>query len=509
MDLSIAHLALFALLSFVPFMLSRTCSVSHGVGSGEATTSEVVIWSRTDCNGAFMYVYVRPTTGEKSTRHRSRMRTSENSDYSMSLTVTGLLPYTHYTYNVAFSRLRAPPSKGFETGTFRTAADASISKPLKIVWTGDLAGQNVCRSKREGFPLTSAMTAERADVLVLSGDMIYADNLCLAVGLYGNEQIVGDFNVSANMWDFRAHWKYNREDHGYLELLAGSQVLVGIDDHEAVNDVGPKHDTRPNRAAGDSAPQPPYRPDVPLLPMAVRAMYEWNPFRATVAQPRHYGAFRYGKHVEIFRIDTRQYRDANLRNDSKYFPKSMLGIEQRMWLERAIEHSNATWKIIQSSVPISIPTGSIQYGRDGWTSGDPAADGPNTATRGGFERELLRIVESFRKSNSRNVLFLTADVHFASIFEYPAFGVANFWEGVVGPMNAGHFLKEEYNKELGGAQRKFLYGLKFDQSKILGWDKVKEYFNYGVVEVDSEGVLSLSIKNFAGVLYKKELRPVT
>lgn len=62
-----------------------------------------------------------------------------------------------------------------------------------------------------------------------------------------------------------------------------------------IQDAGPSHDTRPNRAAGDTDPIPPYTPEKHLLPLALRAMYEWNPFNATVNYPRHYGSFRYGK----------------------------------------------------------------------------------------------------------------------------------------------------------------------------------------------------------------------
>lgn len=136
------------------------------------------------------------------------------------------------------------------------------------------------------------------------------------------------------------------------------------------------------------------------------------------------------------------YRDANLRNDTKFFPKTMLGIEQKMWLKTAIKMSTAPWKIIQSSVPISIPTGSIEYGRDGWSNGDSSSDGPNAATDGGFEQELLDIVGYFNVENVKNTIWISADVHFASAFEYPEWA-DNFLEVVVGPFSAGLFPKGE------------------------------------------------------------------
>ena len=65
--------------------------------------------------------------------------------------------------------------------------------------------------------------------------MIYADDLCSEKGLYGNKQVVGDFNLSANLKDFRAHWAYNREDPDYVQFLQSAQALVAWDDHEIVN----------------------------------------------------------------------------------------------------------------------------------------------------------------------------------------------------------------------------------------------------------------------------------
>ena len=147
------------------------------------------------------------------------------------------------------------------------------------------------------------------------------------------------------------------------------------------------------------------------------------------------------QHVEIFRLDTRLYRDANLLNDTEFFPKTMLGLEQRMWFLQAIKGSDATWKIVQSSVPISIPTGSVKFGRDGWSNGDSSSEGPNRATNGGFKRELNEIVRAFKDSNSKNVLWITADVHFAAVFQYD--WTPNFWEAVVGPLNAGLFPKSK------------------------------------------------------------------
>eukprot|EP00803_Ostreobium_quekettii_P007626 evm.model.scf_75.8 EVM.evm.TU.scf_75.8 scf_75:58466-61004(-) len=438
--------------------------------------------------------------------------TSADGDYTMRLVATGLAAATEYSYVVCFKAGTEPGCDGLDTGDgiFRTAAPKDVAAAVKIVWGGDLAGQDVCRDAQKGFPIFRPMADESADVGVLSGDMIYADNLCSATGLYGNAQVLGDFNQSANLEDFRAHWAYNRGDALFVEFLEGTQVLVAWDDHEIVNDAGPSHDTKPNRAAGDVDPEPPYAPDAKLTPLALQTMYEWNPFSATVEEPRHYGSFRYGKHVEIFRLDTRLYRDANLLNDTTYFNKTLLGIEQKLWLKNAIAESDATWIIVQSSVPLSIPTGSIRTGRDGWTNGDASSDGPNTATMGGFEQELLEIIDAFKAAGVKNTVWITADVHFAEVFEYPEWA-PNFWEGVVGPLNAGLFPKQEFDMTLGGVQRRFgPFGPEsFDASVELGYDEVLKWMNYGVLEISESGSLKISVKDVNGMpVYENTVEPM-
>ena len=46
-----------------------------------------------------------------------------------------------------------------------------------------------------------------------------------------------------------------------------------------------------------------------------------------------------GKHVELFILDTRQYRDANFAIDDSVKPKTMLGREQLVWLKDKLTRS--------------------------------------------------------------------------------------------------------------------------------------------------------------------------
>ena len=115
------------------------------------------------------------------------------------------------------------------------------------------------------------------------------------------------------------------------------------------NDFGPLH----------VAPGPTKEsPDKPLLALGLAAFLDYNPIAEHPNTPKRlYRSFRWGKHVDLIILDTRQYRDANFAPDDPKTPKSMLGREQLTWLKSTLEHSDATWKVIVSSVPMSVPTG--------------------------------------------------------------------------------------------------------------------------------------------------------
>jgi alkaline phosphatase D len=111
--------------------------------------------------------------------------------------------------------------------------------------------------------------------------------------------------------------------------------------------------------------------------------------------------------------------------------KTMLGEAQLKWLLEGLEHSSATWKVIASSVPLSVPKGGPPHepGNDGW------AGGPDGT---GFETELKIIAERILSRQIRNVVWLTADVHFVQANAYDADrdGAPDFHEFVAGPLSA-------------------------------------------------------------------------
>lgn len=461
---------------------SEAAVATHGISAGDVTADSAVIWSRTD-RAAFMHVQLLGG-GHEGNAYR-RVPVGAADDFTGKVQIDGLKPATEYRYRVWFSddaRGRDVRGRAAE-GRFRTAPDAQTAAPVRFAWGGDLAGQNTCRDAVEGFPIFAAINAERPDFFIGLGDMIYADGTCEAVGRYGNEQVPGNFPLAYDMASYWAHWKYNREDSGYQALLAGTPYYAIWDDHEVVNDFGPLHDTRSTA---------PYTPGVHLLPMGLDAFLDYNPIAEDAATPqRLYRSIRWGKQMEMFILDTRQYRDGNFVADSAEQPKTLLGREQLAWLKDRLQKSDATWKIIVSSVPMAIPTGSAgAAGRDGWA---------NYQQSGGFEQELLDVLRFMQQNGMYNVAFVTTDVHFAEVFRFtpftddPKFQVH---EIVAGPINAGVFPNPAFDTTL-NAESLFFFGAA-SGNDVTTWEQAKSWFNYGSLEIDANGRLTASIKDVNG-----------
>ncbi len=466
--------------------------VTHGVAVGAVGDGSALIWSRTD-RDAIMHVRIESEDG-----HPLFEKTApvvKERDFTGKIKVIGLKPDTVYHYQVWFDAENGKPSGKFPAsqGKFRTAPLPTAAKAVTFAWTGDLAGQNVCRDAEEGFPGFNAINALDIDFFVGLGDMIYADNICEEIGKYGNRQVPGNFQPAANMKDYWEHWKYNREDTAYQQLLAKTPYFVVWDDHEVVNDFGPLKDTRDH---------PPYDPGEHLLPLGRRAYEDYNPIEENPDSPhRLYYASQWGSNIEVIFMDNRQYRDANISEDDPARQKTMLGREQVVWLKEKLRTSKALWKVIVSSVPMSIPTGwPATDGRDGWANFDMET---------GYENELLDIISYMKGLENRNYVWITTDVHFAEVFRYTPFPEDpsfNLHEFVVGPISAGLFPSRDYDATL-NPEVLFFHGPETMDS-VKTWEEAKKWFNFGVISVDKSGKFTGSVRDtFGTILYETTLLP--
>ncbi|MBI4635119.1 MAG: alkaline phosphatase D family protein [Candidatus Rokubacteria bacterium] len=361
---------------------------------GEVTPTTAVVWARAAGEGEVTVEWGRAG----STPASRTVRVERDADFTTKVTLTGLTPRTGYAYRVR--------SRG-ETvsGELVTAPGTNEPGPVTFLWSGDLGGGGFCRRVDRGYPIFRAMARRPADFFLFVGDTIYADRRC---GV--RENVPGADFIATRLEEFRAKHRYNREDAAVQDFFRRTPVYVIWDDHEVRNDFAGSTD--------------------PLMPVGRRAFLEYWPLAPPAEEPaRLYRKFRWGRLLEVFILDTRQYRSPNGDPDGP--GKTMLGAAQRRWLIEGVSASTAVWKVIVSSVTLSVPTGRTH--RDSWSNASVFGL-PQEGTGFATERDL--ILRRFRERGLRNLVFVTADVHHAELIRHHPAPEFSFHEFIAGPLSA-------------------------------------------------------------------------
>ncbi|MBT8145069.1 MAG: alkaline phosphatase D family protein [Gammaproteobacteria bacterium] len=376
------------------------------------------------------------------------------------LRVDGLTSGTQYKVNW---RIGKREGGGFSFTTW------PLQRRLRIAFGGDLGGQNICRDLDHGYPIFDALVKTNPDLFIGLGDLVYADDVCLGDGALGNRQVAGEYDIASSATDFIATWAYQYEDAALRRFRAQVPWFVTWDDHEVLNDFSPSRDFRASE------------PDRRLAAHGMNAMRAFHP----LGPGPGYRSFSPSRHAEVFIIDTRSFRDPNSWPDSATEPKTLLGDAQRRWLANSVNNSQATWKLIATSVPLAIPVGTAEAGaRDGWANGEDVS---------GFEQELLGLLRNWADANVRNIIFLSADVHFATGFRYQPFSDDFvFHEFVVGPLNAGIYPTQNLDQTL-QPQRLYFHGP--DPAAVSSFDDAMHWFNAGLIDIDNDGSLVFRLLN--------------
>ena len=327
------------------------------------------------------------------------VRLEPERDQTGRVVLDGLTPGTRYVYEVTQDEARAH-------GAFVTAPRPDADAPVRLVWSGDLGANGYCRDVEDGYQIFRTMARRRPDLFLFVGDTVYADQPC---GV--RPHVPGTDYVAKTLAEFHGKHRYNRADPALQEFFRTTSVFAIWDDHEVRNNF-----------AG---------PTEPLMPVGLQAMLDYWPIQGPPEEPRRlYRSLRWGRHLEAFILDTRQYRSANAEPDSP--AKTMLGLAQREWLLRGLAASDATWKLVVTSVPLGMFTGGRDS--DSWSSANVFGFARTSPT--GFVHERDLILRAIREQGLRNVVFVSGDVHHAELIRHepsPGFVVH---EILAGPLAA-------------------------------------------------------------------------
>lgn len=425
-------------------------TILGGVASGDVTADSAILWSATDLPARMQVEWSTDASFSKTARVIGPDAVSRNG-FTARLDLTGLPSDTLIHYRVRFENLDDFSLSDFETGSFRTAP--TQPRDLTFGFSGDTAGQGWgIDPARGGMPIYSAMAGARLDFFIHCGDAIYADipipaELKQADGAAWKNLVTSAKSKPAQaLDDYRGNYAYNLLSHSVRRFNATVPMLVQWDDHEVRNNWYP----------GQTLTDPAYDiKDVNLLADRARqAFLEYMPIRPAPEDPRRiYRAYSYGPLLDVLLLDERSYRGRNSPNRQTTLDSAaaFLGPPQLQWLKQRLLESRAVWKVIASDMPLSA------IARDGKTDYEAWANGDHAAPLG-RELELASLLSFIKANRIRNVVFVTADVHYAAnLYYHPDRAVFKdfepFWEFISGPLHAGGFGPNPLDRTFGPEYR--------------------------------------------------------
>lgn len=409
-----------------------------GVAAGDVGAGRAIIWSRADRPSRMFVEYA--TTERFADAQRVRGPAAlETSDFTCRTVLTDLPPGQRIFYRVLFqdlSDLRTwsdPASASFTT-------PALVPRDITLAWSADTVGQGWGRNPEwGGLRLYDTIRRAQPDVFINVGDTIYADQPLLPEvklddgSIWKNIVTPAKSKVAQTIDDFRGCHQYNLADDHMRRLTSEVSQVVMWDDHE-VRDNWFWERRQDNDARYDVK-------SVALLAARARqAFFEHYPLPLVGDDPeRVYRSIPMGPLVEVFALDMRSYKSANSPNRQPAMndAAAILGARQLQWLKDGLTNSRAVWKIVAADLPLALIV------RDGPDAYEAVANG-DAGLPLGRELEIADLLRHLKTHRVRNVVWITADVHYCAAHHYdPSRATFTefdpFWEFVAGPLNAGTF----------------------------------------------------------------------
>ena len=312
--------------------------LSLGYVAGDATSDGAVVWLRAQPDSSVSLQYGKDPA-LLSSASAAPVRVSSESDYTTKIALKGLDPATVYYYRAAVAGKKPGP-----VARFLTAPASDDLAVVKFCFSGDT------RESYKPFTIMDAIRAMQPNFFIHLGDTIYADR----------------GGAASRLPEFWAKYRANRDDAASQRLFSETSVYVVWDDHEVADNYEPNH---------------------PLAPIGRRAFLDYWPLRRNAAEPdRIYRSFRWGRALEFFLLDSRQYRD--------HEQGTMLGTRQKEWLFDSLASSSAMFKVIGTPVPL------YGGGQDRWD---------------GYPKERAEVLRWIKDKNIKGVVFISADLHSAAV----------------------------------------------------------------------------------------------
>lgn len=405
-------------LSALPYVASRAKAADQkvvfaddpfklGVASGDPDESSVVLWTRLaprpfDPDGGLkpepleVVWELAEDEGMKKIVSSGTAVATPQLGHSVHALVKGLRPDRWYWYRFRVGDAVSP------VGRTRTlpAPDAKPEK-LRFAFAS-------CQHYEHGlYTAYEAMARDDLDLVFHLGDYIYEGPARDKAKVVRQHSGPRDRNIRT-LAEYRERYALYRSDPLLHGMHARCPWFVTPDDHEFENNYA--NDIQEEKRN----PKDRIEPAEFLYQRAVayQAYYEFMPLRPRSLPQgpdiRLYRRAGFGRLAEFFVLDTRQYRTDQPNgdglkplNEAALDPKNtLLGKEQRGWLQAGLIASTATWNVLAQQVMMAMvgfPLGEEPtYAMDQWP---------------GYAYERMNLMRFIAERRVPNPIVLTGDIH--------------------------------------------------------------------------------------------------
>jgi len=310
----------------------------------------------------------------------------QETDYSCQFEIDGLMPFTSYDIRV-MGKTNEKATNQVE-GSFSTAAEKNDAFPVNFMVTTCHEYNDQDAPGEGGFKIMKAMEKLKPQFLVHTGDVLYHDHKAKNLAL--------------------ARWNWQRMSSlpCYVQFYKHTPCYFMKDDHDTwMNDC---HPASTNKFMGDFT----YQQGVQL-------------FRQQVpSSDKPYRSFRWGKDLEIWLFDVREFRKPNEMPDGP--DKTIWGKEQLEWFKQGYAASDASFKILISPTPIIGPD-------------RPQKKDNHSNANFSFEGNLIRNLIG----GNKNTFVICGDRHWQYVSKHAKTGTYEFACGPASNEHAGGWKKDE------------------------------------------------------------------
>ncbi|HUW62910.1 MAG TPA: alkaline phosphatase D family protein [Candidatus Bathyarchaeia archaeon] len=312
-------------------------------------------------------------------------------DYTRQIQLADLKPATLYEYRFQSRGPGMAEPADLITGSFKTAP--APDDPAKVAFVVTTCYEYMdMDSPGKGFKIYPVMQNLAPDFFVNNGDIVYYDKLAKTQALA------------------RWHWQRIYSLPNAVEFHRFVPSYFMKDDHDTwMNDCWPVMQTRYMGEFTFKQGQAIFLEQVPI-------------------KPPTYRTFRWGKDLQVWLVEGRDYRSPNTMPDGP--KKTIWGPEQKAWFKRTVDESDAAFRVLISPTPLVGP--------------DRPNKNDNHANKGfKHEGDELRQFLASRK----NMVVMNGDRHWQYFSIDDETGLHEYSCGAASDEHAGGWKKDEFLPE--------------------------------------------------------------